>query len=81
MFLITWFSGGVKFLTVRKFDCPFARYNEHYPFEGNVTEHRCLIKPCGLVCDFETVDGCVVYEWLKKNRVVMDCLREWMKRF
>jgi len=81
MFLMAWCSGGVKCLTGREFDCPFARHNEHYPFEGNCTEHRCLIKPCGLVCDFETVDGCVVYEWLKRNPEVMSKLKGWMKRF
>lgn len=62
--------------------CPFAQTNEHYPYEGMVTKHRCLIKPTlELVCDAETEDGCVLLNKMEEDQELREFLQGWRKDY
>lgn len=61
-------------------DCPFSEENEHYPHEGNVTRHKCNIKPkLELQCDHETADECVLFLYYQENEDLKEFLDEWAR--
>lgn len=62
-------------------NCPWARLNRDYPYEGMVTEHACILKPCGggVICDGETPKGCPLLKAMTERPELLEQQQEWCK--
>ena len=61
-------------------DCPCSKLNEHYPYEGNMTKHKCLIAQIDNICDGETAEGCSLFEAMKENEDLRKLLQDRFKK-
>jgi hypothetical protein len=60
-------------------DCPCAELNEHYPYEGNMTRHKCLLKKSmRYVCDQETTKGCCLFEHMQMSEDLKEFIQGLM---
>jgi len=61
-------------------DCPCARPNEHYPYEGFMTRHKCALKVNRSgICDQETVNGCRLFERMQEDEKLREFIQGWME--
>ena len=52
-------------------DCPCARLNPDYPYEGFMTKHMCVLKQkMKGVCEQETSKGCFLFYHMKVDEPV-----------
>jgi len=60
-------------------DCPCARKNEHYPYEGFMTKHKCILKKnMQGVCDEETTNGCLLFRHMQKDEELKNFITGWI---
>jgi len=62
-------------------ECPCAKRNPHYPYEGMVTKNQCILKPAlELVCDKETKEGCALFEAMQENSELRAQIEGWINK-
>ena len=61
-------------------ECPCAKINEDYPYEGFMTKHKCILKiKMSGACDQETIKGCRLFECMQDDSELRDFIRNWME--
>ena len=62
-------------------ECPCAKPNEHYPYEGFMTKHKCILKPnMKGVCDEETAKGCLLFKHMQQDKELKEFITNWIKK-
>ena len=61
-------------------DCPCARINPDYPYEGMMTRHNCILKKkMRGICDQETSKGCKLFEHMQKDKILKEFINSWIE--
>ena len=60
-------------------DCPCSAINEHHPYEGFMTRHKCMLKKKMTgVCDKETIEGCRLFDRMQLDEELRKFIKGWV---